>query len=143
MPSEEEKYFSHHRYQLAAAVMVILAAFFLSPVPPGGECVSFLGYDLPPVCPHRVLFHNICPGCGLIRSFVALAHGQFNASFHFHRIGPFFFLAVLLQIPLRCFMLWRGPQPLSSRLDRTLSLPGKLLIFALIMNWLLSFFHIL
>ena len=141
MPPAEESRRSHHQYQLVAAVTVIVAAFLLSPVPPGGECVSLLGYDLPPVCPHRVLFHNTCPGCGLIRSFVALAHGQFQASFQFHRIGPFFFLAVLLQIPLRLYLLNLGPRPLSPGLEKTLSLPGKFLIAALIINWLLGLFH--
>jgi hypothetical protein len=32
-----------------------------------------------------------CPGCGLTRSFCAIAKGQVDRSFHFHALGPVLF----------------------------------------------------
>lgn len=51
---------------------------------------------LPSVC----LFHNFtglpCPGCGLTRSWVSMAHGHFGEALVWHPLGPLMFVATLL-----------------------------------------------
>lgn len=44
-------------------------------------------------CPYAYLFGISCPGCGMTRSFIALAHLDFRGAFHYH---PLFWLVILL-----------------------------------------------
>ncbi len=91
-------------------------------------------YPLPPSCPTYILFGVKCPGCGLTRSVVELAHGDWASSWHFHRLGWLIGLAILLQIPYRLWALRAaGPPPLGTRFPE---LVAYVLIFALIANWL-------
>jgi hypothetical protein len=49
---------------------------------------------LPSIC----IFYDTtglpCPGCGLTRSFVCLAHGRLAEAFRWHPLGPLVFLVV-------------------------------------------------
>ena len=70
-----------HREVLAVAFIVAVLAFVLVEVP-GGR-VAFRGlreYPLPPSCVSRSLFGLNCPGCGLTRSIIHLAEGDWSAS---------------------------------------------------------------
>jgi hypothetical protein len=42
---------------------------------------------LPP-CAMPLLFHRLCPGCGLTTSFSALLHGDFALAWRAHLFGP-------------------------------------------------------
>ena len=42
----------------------------------------------PPLCPFRWATGLPCPGCGLTRSVVALAHGDLSGAWFFHPLGP-------------------------------------------------------
>lgn len=37
-----------------------------------------------------------CPGCGLTRSFVAMAHGRIGESFYYHLFGPLLFIIFII-----------------------------------------------
>ena len=50
----------------------------------------------PSFCPFRQATGLICPGCGLTRSVVALAHGDLTASLYFHPLGVVFVAALLV-----------------------------------------------
>ncbi|MFW0787198.1 DUF2752 domain-containing protein [Gordonia sp. CPCC 206044] len=53
----------------------------------------------PDVCPFRRLTGLPCPGCGLTRSWVAMAHGDPAAAFGFNAFGPLVMvLAVVVTI---------------------------------------------
>ena len=49
----------------------------------------------PSFCPFRVWSGLPCPGCGLTRSVVALAHGDLAGSLYFHPLGVAVVLALL------------------------------------------------
>ncbi len=61
---------------------------------------------LPPSCATSAILGVDCPGCGLTRSFVHLAHGNWRASIQTHRVGWVLMLAAALQIPYRAHMIW-------------------------------------
>jgi hypothetical protein len=89
---------------------------------------------MPSLCLSQSLFHTSCPGCGLTRSFVYLAHGDWESSLRMHRIGWIMALAVVLQIPYRIVSLVRsGREVLGLALPKAF---GNLLIALLIGNWI-------
>jgi hypothetical protein len=91
---------------------------------------------LPPLCLSREWFGVSCPGCGLTRSFVHLAHGDWSAAWRSHRLGWLLAGALLLQIPYRIHALRNPGRPLlSGRVSRRF---GQCLIGLLALNWLLG-----
>lgn len=56
----------------------------------------------PAICPMRNTFGIPCPGCGLTRATVALAHGDFASALHFHPLVwlmlPIFVVMVIEEV---------------------------------------------
>ena len=133
---------SDHRRQrhiemLCVASAVVVLSFLLQVQP--DERVAFVGldnYPLPHTCVSRSLFGWSCPGCGLTRSFIHFAHGEWRASFQSHRVGWVLLLAILCQFPYRILSLRHpGTEYLGGRF---LKLTGYTLIALLIGNWLFN-----
>ncbi len=114
----------------------IMGLAFLMRIGGSGQ-VSFAGfsrYPLPELCGSRLMFGTECPGCGLTRSFLALAAGDWRQSFEYHRMGWILATAVLLQIPYRIYRLRQ-----SATRSAGSAWPqwfGNLLIALLLCNWL-------
>lgn len=72
-------------------------------------------YPLPHLCLTRRWLHVDCPGCGLTRSFIHLAHGRWRESLTAHPVGWLAALAVLFQIPYRLYALCTPDAVLLSR----------------------------
>jgi len=41
-----------------------------------------------PLCPFAILTRHPCPGCGLTRATLALAHGHLTEAVHLHPLSP-------------------------------------------------------
>jgi Protein of unknown function (DUF2752) len=122
---------------LGLVAVAVLAASFCLQVLPDGERVSIRSASdatLPPVCISRTYLGIKCPGCGLTRSFVHLAHGDPLASFHSHRLGWLLFALTLAQIPYRLHLLFRPGK--SQALLLFARWAGRVLIVLLLANWL-------
>ena len=126
-----------HREMLVVTVLVVVLSFVLQVRPDGRVAPPGLAdWPLPATCPSRELFGVKCPGCGLTRSFVQLAHGQWRQAWGYHRLGWLLAAAVLVQIPYRLLLLRRPDRPAPGRrLPRAF---GYLLLAALVGNWLLE-----
>jgi hypothetical protein len=87
---------------MAGGVLVLASAMSWH-----GTSLTFpgLGASLPEVCTMRRLLGIDCPGCGLTRSFVALAHGDFVAAWRWNPAGLLWFAALLYQFPYRAVQL--------------------------------------
>jgi hypothetical protein len=125
-----------HREMLAMACGIIVLSFIL--IVRSDEHAAFAllpSVPIPSTCPSQAIFHVDCPGCGLTRSFIFLAHGDWHNAFLRNRMGWLLALAVVLQIPYRLIAL-RGPNrlPLGRRIPE---LCGFALVIALIGNWAL------
>jgi hypothetical protein len=122
---------------LLLATGVVLLSFVLQVRPDGRVALPGLAqYPLPETCLAQLWFGRKCPGCGLTRSFIFLAHADGPASWRMHRLGWLLALAVLLQFPYRLLALarpGRPPLPVS-----TCRLFGTTLIVLLVGNWLLE-----
>jgi Protein of unknown function (DUF2752) len=98
-----------HKFFLAGAVGVMLLSFLLSlPDNSGVVTVPGMNWSLPPLCTLKRTCGIDCPGCGLTRSFVALAHGDWEASIRYNAGGPLCFLLMMLQIPYRLWQMRRN-----------------------------------
>jgi len=125
-----------HRFMLGLAVFVVAGAFLLQFNRGGTLRLPGTRTALPTMCGSRLLFGMDCPGCGLTRSFVALAGGDLGESLRYHRLGWLLALAVVGQIPYRLYKLRELRERVVVR-----SWPvwfGYSLIAALILNWLLK-----
>jgi hypothetical protein len=109
MPQPGEPARTQHWEILLISCGVIAAAAALR-VTDGGRVAlgGPLSATLPPTCFSREVLGVPCPGCGLTRSFVHLAHGRWAASLEAHRVGWVLALTVCAQIPYR---LWRLAHP--------------------------------
>jgi hypothetical protein len=125
-----------HVEMLAASVAIIVLALALEIRPDEHAAFRFLpDWPIPSSCPSQTIFRTDCPGCGLTRSLVFLAHGDWHAAFVRHRAGWLLALAVVLQIPYRLAgLLGRNRRPLGERIPW---LFGNILIAVLIGNWVL------
>ncbi|MEX2316807.1 MAG: DUF2752 domain-containing protein [Pirellulales bacterium] len=124
-----------HWTMLWVSTVIVVAAFLLRVGESGRVAPKALpDLPLPLMCGSQVCFGVDCPGCGLTRSFVALADGDVAQSYRFHHVGWVIALAVLLQFPYRVYSLWE----LRTRVvERTWPRWfGGALIALLIGNWL-------
>ena len=91
--------------------------------------------DGPVVCPFRLLTGLPCPGCGLSRSWVHLAHGQWRDSFVANPFGVV--LVALLVALVAAVVIARVRRTRAPDLDELIRRPwlravvGAWLIFAL------------
>ena len=130
-----------HRQMLAMACGVLGLSLVLQVRSDDHAAFCFLpDWPIPSSCPSQTIFGVDCPGCGLTRSFVLMAHGDWHRALSKHRVGWLLGLAVVWQIPYRlAALLGRNRQPLGTRLPK---LFGLALIVALIGNWVLLIFHV-
>lgn len=121
---------------MVLACLVIVASFVLR-VQEDGVHVAVGGapsLELPPTCLSNTLFGVRCPGCGLTRSFVYLAHGDFLSSFRVHHLGWLLFALTLCQIPYRLYQIFHTDK--SKALLTFASWVGRVLLVLLLANWL-------
>jgi hypothetical protein len=122
---------------LAIAGLVVVAALLLE-VERGTEvALAWVPQVVvPPLCMSREWFGVRCPGCGLTRSFIHLAHGRWESSWEAHRLGWLLAAVLLVQIPYRIYLLC---QPQCKLFSPRFSIRFRQgLIALLIGNWLLE-----
>jgi Protein of unknown function (DUF2752) len=98
---------ARRRYHLAVLLMAGSVLVLAGVLSWRGAALTFpgLGAALPEVCSMRRFLGIECPGCGLTRSFVALAHGDLVLAWHMNPAGPLFFAAIAYQLPYRAYQL--------------------------------------
>ncbi|MGO8671164.1 MAG: DUF2752 domain-containing protein [Capsulimonadaceae bacterium] len=89
-----------------ALISGIFAASALLPVPGADGRIL----HLPTICPFYNLTGLPCPGCGLTRSFVCLAHGHIAQSCRWHPLGPALFCILgVIWLQYGAWLLRRRP----------------------------------
>lgn len=116
-------------FGLCLAVLVTAA---LLPVPEATE-LRIYGFKTPEICVMKWYGFD-CPACGLTRSFICLAHGQWRRAFEFNHIGPLFFALVALQLPYR-YLAVRRPE-LGARLSERSWWAFPAILLLMFGNWL-------
>jgi Protein of unknown function (DUF2752) len=133
--SRPDRRLKRHREVLAIACVVCFLAFLLHELPDGRVAVrGFPRFPLPQTCTLRAWLGIRCPGCGLTRSIIHLAEGEWHASWRAHRLGALFAIVILFQVPYRLYALRRPRQPVLSNV--WLATFAYALIATLVVNWL-------
>jgi hypothetical protein len=91
------------RHWLLVVPGVLLLAAHLLPVPQNGALAG-----LPAICPFRTFLGWPCPGCGLTRSLVLCAHGDWSQAFVFHPLGAVFYVGLWGALALGVLPALRG-----------------------------------
>lgn len=120
---------------LIIAVVVVLLLFLLQVRSDQRVELSCLpGVPSPEMCWSRSVFGFNCPGCGLTRSLIYLAHGDWRSSLAMHRLGILMAVAIVAQLPYCAVGLyWKKDHPLGRRFA---TIFAWTLISLLIGNWL-------
>lgn len=103
-----------HLWIMLLAVGAIAGSFILMPLGDRGLGLRFPGVSppvsLPETCMSIRVLGTSCPGCGLTRSFVATARGEFRRAFLHNPMGPVLFVLCLVQIPYRILAYLNPPR---------------------------------
>lgn len=125
---------SHWIFLGLAVIPLALAAVLQAP---GGESVviPILNVPLPELCTFKRLVGVDCPGCGLTRCFISLAHGDVVAAWRYNPAGILLFAAAVFQIPFRVFQLARMRRGLPAWRSRALDACLLFIAIALFVQW--------
>lgn len=113
-----------HLAILVLAIAVVSAAGLLQIDQP--RRVSVFNLPIPELCTFHRLTGWDCPGCGMTRSFISMAHGRIMEAIGYHLLGVAFFLFCVVQIPLQTGQLIRvrqGREPWQFRRIQRVLLP--------------------
>jgi len=92
---------------LILSAPTVILSFLLHTDGPTDVVVPWVDVTIPPTCSMQSTLGIDCPGCGLTRSFISLAHGNLSASVAFNPAGVLLFAIALFQIPYRILQLLR------------------------------------
>jgi Protein of unknown function (DUF2752) len=94
-----------HLWILGLALIAILGSFLLQPSSTGGLYVPIpvlgIRFSMPDTCLSHAVLGISCPGCGLTRSFAAMARGEIRAALLLNPCGPLLYILCWFQIPYR------------------------------------------
>ncbi len=103
----QRPHLTQHVVFLVVCTGAIAASFLLS-VNTGSKVETpWLSIPLPSVCQFRNVTGLNCPGCGLTRAFVSIAHGRFIEAWNYNAASLLVFAFVTSQIPYRALQIWR------------------------------------
>lgn len=134
---KEKRFIEEQRIQFIIAVSIIILSLLLKPGTPQDDRVSIFGFKTPVLCLHRLIHNQPCAGCGLTRSFVYIAHGDFEKAYSYHKLGIPLFILVALQIPIRIYLLRTGIHGYTKFMKRLIFVPAILAAIMLIIHWLI------
>jgi len=126
----------YHIILLALSSLVLLMAALLSVQDRSQVIVPLLQFSVPELCMMRRLMGIDCPGCGLTRCFISLAHGDLAAAWSYNPAGLWLFAIMAFQIPFRGYQLWRISRELPEVvLPWALQITFGILAIGLITQW--------
>ncbi len=97
----------YHAVVLGMCTAVITLAFLMSVRAQTQVLIPYLGIPLPDLCLAKRWSGGSCPGCGMTRCFISLAHGDWRAALRYNVAGPLLFAMMAFQIPYRIVQLVR------------------------------------
>jgi hypothetical protein len=129
-----------HLTLLGLALVVLAAARLLTVEGETLVTLPLLEVTLPELCYWKQAFGMGCPGCGLTRCFISLAHFDPVSAWRFNPAGMLLFAGVASQVPFRLLQLRRLRCGLPE-LDSQFFVYGLVAVcILLVLQWLLQLF---
>ena len=124
----------HWTLLIMSAAILVLAVVLRNP---DNEHVTMplFGLALPELCTWRRILGVSCPGCGLTRAFIALAHGDVWRAWRFNPAALPLFAAVVFQLPYRCGQIVRVRRGNPEWRSMLIDLAGWCLVGLLLVQW--------
>ncbi len=97
----------YHTVILVLCAGVMILSLLLSVREERQVLVPLLGAPLPELCMTKRWTGLGCPGCGMTRSFISLAHGDWRMALRYNPAGPLLFAIMAIQVPFRGVQLAR------------------------------------
>ena len=139
--AEEATDITLHWALLVAAASVLVLAVILQVRGQDTVVIPVVDVPLPGTCTFKRFVGKECPGCGLTRCFISMAHGRPVAAWYFNPAGILFFGIVASQIPFRAMQIWRIRRGLAEvRWRRLGNYLFGFLIAALLVQWVIRTF---
>jgi len=125
---------------IAVAGFLVVAPLFFTFHGGQDDAVEFFSVRMPSTCMTERLFHFQCPGCGLMRSFILIAHGHVIESLAFHRLAIVLYAFFLCQVFASALRLTGRRPRLGEALARIRDAAAPVLIALLLVNWAIGIF---
>jgi hypothetical protein len=136
-PPRAARRYEYHAIYLVLSLVVLALAATMSVRGETQVVPPLLSQPLPELCHSRRFFGIDCPGCGMTRCFISLAHGDLAAAWHYNPGGILLFGMLLIQLPYRTAQLWRLARGRAEWAPRRLTMWFSVaLATALIGQWL-------
>jgi hypothetical protein len=133
----------YHATVLGICTAVMVLAVLLSVRNERQVLLPVFNSPLPELCMMKRWTGQGCPGCGMTRCFISLAHGDWRAALHYNPAGPLLFAMMAFQIPFRIVQLVRIRRGLPElRMGKLPQVLFGILGVLMIGQWLLRFFGI-
>jgi hypothetical protein len=109
LPSEKTRRWlvSYHGLLAAISLGVIVMAAVMRSEGPSDVFLPGMKVALPDICLTKSVLGVPCPGCGMTRSFIAIAHGQWRRAWDFNPVSFLMFVFIAGQIPWRFWQIRR------------------------------------
>ena len=98
---------AHHWLILLGATAVMFLSFGMNIRGERNVVLSLVNHPVPELCALYRITGIDCPGCGLTRSFISLAHGQPSRAWHYNPTAFVLFPLFAIQLPYRSIQIWR------------------------------------
>jgi hypothetical protein len=128
----------YHRTFLIVSLAVVIVSALLGHTGDGRVKLPLVGVVAPSFCFWRQTTGVDCPGCGLTRCFVAMAHADWARAWHFHPMGMVLFVVMLAQLPYRAVQLRRLARGQDELRHPALDAILWLLVAGFFVQWLLK-----
>jgi hypothetical protein len=136
--ADRRRQLKYHRMALILACVVLALAAVLKIRNDKQVLVPLIDLPLPEICVSQRFFNVDCPGCGLTRCFISLAHGEVRKAWQYNPAGLAWFAVVVAQLPYRAAVIWRlrrgGTAP--EMAARYVNAGVWALMIALVVQWL-------
>jgi len=98
--------FYHGLLALVSIGVIVMAATMRSEGP-SDVFLPGMKVALPELCLTKSILKIPCPGCGMTRSFIAIAHGQWRRAWDFNPVSFLMFAFIAGQVPWRLWQIRR------------------------------------